>query len=126
MKKNSNRIVRINEEVKHELSKIIREGLKDPRVDSLTSIVHVDTTPDLKHCKVHVSTLGDSSKHQETLEGLQASSGFIRRELARNVNLRNTPELHFVMDHSIEYGVKMSKLIEEVTTHDAETHVEEE
>ena len=118
MKKNSNRIVRINEEVKHELSAVIREGLKDPRVDTLISIVHVDTTPDLKHCKVYFSTLGDENKHQETLEGLQNSAGFIRRELARKVNLRNTPELHFHIDHSIEYGVKMNKLISEVRSHD--------
>lgn len=118
MKKNSNRIIRINEEIKHELSSILRDGLKDPRVDTLTSIVHVDTTPDLKHCKVFFSTLGDENKHQETLEGLKNSAGFIRRELATRVNLRNTPELHFVVDHSIEYGVKMSKLIDEVQGHD--------
>lgn len=114
MKKNSNRIIKINEEIKHELSAIIREGLKDPRVDTLVSIIHVDTTPDLKHCKINVSTLGDEHKQQETIEGLKNSSGFIRRELAHRINLRNTPELHFVIDHSIEYGVKMSKLIDEV------------
>ncbi len=120
MKKNSNRIIRINEEIKHEISGIIRNGLKDPRVDTLTSIVHVDTTPDLKFCKIHFSTLGDEAKHQETLEGLKNSAGFIRRELAQKVNLRNTPELIFVIDHSIEYGVKMSKLIDEVNHHNEE------
>lgn len=118
MKKNSNRLIRINEEIKHELSAVIREGLKDPRVDTLVSIVHVDTTPDLKYCKVFFSTLGDDAKHQETLEGLKNSAGFIRRELARRVNLRNTPELKFVIDHSIEYGVNMSRLIKEVSAHD--------
>jgi ribosome-binding factor A len=124
MKKNSNRIIKINEEIKHELSAIIREGLKDPRVDTLISIVHVDTTADLKHCKIYFSTLGDEHKHQETLEGLKNSAGFIRRELARKVNLRNTPELSFVVDHSIEYGVNMNKLIREVTTHDQ--HLDEQ
>jgi len=118
MKKNSNRIIRINEEIKHELSAVIRGGLKDPRVDTLISIVHTDTTPDLKHCKVYFSTLGDENKHQETLEGLNNSAGFIRRELARKVNLRNTPELKFFIDHSIEYGVNMNKLISEVRAHD--------
>jgi len=118
MKKNSNRIIRINEELKHELSAVIRNGLKDPRVDTLISIVHVDTTPDLKQCKIFFSTLGDENKHQETLEGLKNSAGFIRRELARKVNLRNTPELHFYIDHSIEYGVNMNKLISEVRSHD--------
>ncbi|MBN2221756.1 MAG: 30S ribosome-binding factor RbfA [Vallitaleaceae bacterium] len=122
MKKNSNRIIKINEEIKHELSAIIREGLKDPRVDTLVSIIHVDTTPDLKHCKINVSTLGDEHKQQETIEGLKNSSGFIRRELAHRVNLRNTPELHFVIDHSIEYGVKMSKLIDEVNNENRSSH----
>lgn len=125
MKKNSNRIVRINEEIKHELSSIIRDGLKDPRVDTLISIVHVDTTPDLKHCKVHFSIIGDDKKQQDSLEGLKASAGYIRRELAHRINLRNTPELHFALDHSIEYGVKMSQLIEEVKAHDAATHVDD-
>lgn len=126
MKKNSNRIVRINEEIKHELSAIIRDGIKDPRVDTLTSIVYVDTTPDLKYCKVFFSTLGDDKKHQETLEGLKSSAGYIRRELARKVNLRNTPELKFVVDHSIEYGVNMNKLIREVTEKDQLNHVDED
>ena len=125
MKKNSNRIVRINEEVKQELSAILREGLKDPRVDSLTSIVEANVTPDLKYCKVFFSTLGDEEKAQETLEGLKNSAGYIRRELARRVNLRNTPELHFVADHSIEYGVKMGKLIDEVTQSHHEKDEEE-
>ncbi len=126
MKKNSNRIVRINEEIKHELSAIIRDGIKDPRVDTLTSIVYVDTTPDLKFCKVFFSTLGDEAKHQDTLEGLKNSAGYIRKELARRVNLRNTPELKFVVDHSIEYGVNMSKLIKEVTEKDQINHVDED
>lgn len=123
MKKNSNRIIRINEEIKHELSAIIREGLKDPRVDTLTSIIEVDTTADLKLCKIYFSTLGDEAKHLETLEGFKNSAGFIRRELAHRVNLRNTPELKFIVDHSIEYGVKMGKLISDVTEHD---HLNEE
>jgi len=125
MKKNSNRIVRINEEIKHELSSIIRGGIKDPRVDTLISIVYVDTTPYLKYCTVFFSTLGNESKHLETLEGLKNSAGYIRHELARRVNLRNTPEIKFVMDRSIEYGVNMSKLIDEVTTHDRDVHVSE-
>lgn len=114
MKKNSHRIIRINEELKHELAKIIRQDLKDPRVDSLTSVLAVDTTPDLKQAKIYISVLGDKEKGQATIEGLTSSTGFIRRELARRINLRNTPELAFQLDHSIEYGIKMSKLIDEV------------
>lgn len=115
MRKNSNRIIRISEEIKHELSKIIRDGLKDPRVDTLISIIRVETTGDLKQCKVSISIIGDEEKQKDTLAGLKSSAGFIRRELAHRINLRNTPELRFVIDHSIEYGVKMNKLIRDVT-----------
>lgn len=125
MKKNSNRITRINEEIKHEISNIIGNGLKDPRVDSLTSIVRVDTTTDLKHCKVFFSTLGDEEKQQQTLAGLNNSAGYIRHELARSVNLRNTPELKFIMDCSIEYGVKMSQMIDQVNQKESTTEEDE-
>lgn len=114
MRKANNRIIRINEEVKHELSNILRSGIKDPRVNPMTSILRVETTSDLKHCKVFVSVLGDDEARKSTEEGLKSSSGFIKKELARSVNLRNTPELHFVIDQSIEYGVHMSKLISDV------------
>lgn len=114
MKKNNNRITRINEEIRNELSSIIRSELKDPRIDVMTTVTGVETTPDLKFCKIFVSVLGDEEKQKETLAGLKSSSGFIRNELAKRINLRNTPELTFVIDHSIEYGVNMSKLIDEV------------
>ena len=114
MKKTNNRITRINEEVRHELSTIIGRELKDPRINSMTSVVRVETTPDLKYCKIFVSVLGDDENQKETLEGLKSSTGFIRNELAKRINLRNTPELHFVLDHSIEYGVHMSKLIDDI------------
>lgn len=123
-KKANNRITRINEEVKHELSYILRE-LKDPRIPLLTSVVQTEVTTDLKHCTIYISILGDDVDHEEAVAGLKSSSGFIRKELARRLNLRNTPELHFVMDHSIEYGVRMSKLIEEVN-HPGEPTKEEE
>lgn len=123
MGKVNTRIIRINEEMKHELSCIIREELKDPRVDKMTSVLVVETTPDLKFCKIHVSVLGDEQVQKDTLEGLKKSAGFIRKELARRVNLRNTPELHFVLDHSIEIGVNMSKLIDDVIRKQEETHV---
>jgi ribosome-binding factor A len=112
-RKGNNRITRINEEVKHELSYIIR-NLKDPRVPALTSIIDIDVTTDLKHCNIYISVLGTDEEVEAAKEGLKHSSGFIRRELASRLNLRNTPELHFVMDHSIEYGIKMSKLIDDV------------
>ena len=118
MKKNNNRITRINEEIRHELSMIISRELKDPRINPMTSILRVETTTDLKHCNIYASILGDNESIENTKAGLKSSSGFIRNELAKRLNLRNTPELHFVIDHSIEYGINMSKLIDEVIRHD--------
>lgn len=113
MRKNSIKNTRINGEVQRELSNIIRE-LKDPRVGTMTSVTAVEVTPDLKYCKAYISVLGDDETKAETLAGLKSAAGFIRRELARTVNLRNTPEIKFIMDESIEYGMRMSKLIDDV------------
>lgn len=112
-RKGNNRISRINEQVKHEMSYIIR-NLKDPRIPDMTSVVEVEVTTDLKHCKAYISMLGTDEQIAEGEEGLKHSKGFIRKELASRLNLRNTPEIHFVMDNSIEYGIKMSQLIDEV------------
>ena len=98
-----------------ELSNILRGGIKDPRVAPLTSVVSVEVAPDLKTCKAYISVFGDEKAQQDTLAGLKSASGYIRRELARNLNMRNTPEITFVMDQSIEYGVNMSKKISDVT-----------
>ena len=114
MKKRSIKNTRINEEVMRELSNIIRGEVKDPRVNPLTSVVAVEVAPDLKTAKAYISVLGDEESQAKTLEGLKSSAGFIRHKLAENVNLRNTPEITFVMDQSIEYGVRMSHLIDEV------------
>lgn len=105
---------RINSEVAHELSMLISREIKDPRISPLTSVVAVDVTPDLKQAKVYISVLGDDEKRQETYEGLKSASSHLRSMLAKNINLRNTPQLEFIMDQSIEYGVNMTKLIDEV------------
>ena len=102
-----------NGEVRRALSEIIRD-VKDPRVDPFCSIVEVIVAPDLKTCKVYVSVLGDEAAAKENLEGLRSAEGFIRRELAHTLNLRNTPELKFINDDSIRYGVEMTKKIEEI------------
>ncbi len=102
-------------EVQRELSEIIRSEIKDPRIHPMTTVVSVDVTPDLKYCKAYVSVLGDAEAAQETIQGLKSAVGYVRRELAHRVNLRNTPEITFVLDQSIEYGVHMSHLIDEVT-----------
>ncbi|OUQ21506.1 ribosome-binding factor A [Lachnoclostridium sp. An14] len=115
MRKNSIKNTRINMEVQRELSEIIRTEIKDPRIHPMTTVVAVDVTPDLKYCKAYVSVLGDEEAAKATLQGLKSAVGYVRRELARRVNLRNTPEITFVLDQSIEYGVHMSHLIDEVT-----------
>lgn len=115
MKKRSIKNTRINEEVLREISEIIRNDVKDPRVNStLTSVVAVEVAPDLKTSKVYISVLGDEKFQEDTIKGLTSSAGYIRRQLASKLNLRNTPEIHFILDQSIEYGVRMSKLIDEV------------
>lgn len=115
MRKRSIKNTRVNTEVQRELSNIIRGGIKDPRVALWTSVVAAEVAPDLKTCKAYISVLGDEHEQEQTILGLQSAEGYIRRELARTLNLRNTPEIRFVLDQSIEYGVHMSKKIEEVT-----------
>ena len=118
MRKNSIKNTRINGEVQRELSNIIRGEIKDPRINPLTSVVAVEVAPDLKTCKAWISVLGDEEVRKSTLQGLKSAEGFIRRELARTINLRNTPDITFVMDQSIEYGVNMSHKIDEVIAAD--------
>ena len=101
--------------MQRELSNIIRGGIKDPRVAPWTSVVAAEVAPDLKTCKAYISVLGDEKAQADTLEGLQSAEGYIRRELARTLNMRNTPEIRFILDQSIEYGVNMSRKIDEVT-----------
>ena len=106
----SNRIGRINEEIQKELSNLIR-NLKDPRVqDTMISITHVETTPDLRWAKVYVSFLQEE-RAKEALKGLKSAGGYLRRELGSALNLRYTPELNWALDDSITYGAKMMKLI---------------
>ncbi len=114
MRKDSKKNIRINEEVRRELAEIIRGGLKDPRVSPMTSVLSCEVAPDLKTCKAYVSVYGDADAIKDTVEGLNSAEGYIRRELARRINLRNTPELRFIVDESIAYGVRMSNLIDDV------------
>ena len=118
MRKNSVKNTRVNGEVQRVLAEIIRGGLKDPRISPWTSVVAVEVAPDLKSCKAWISVLGDEEVRKSTLQGLKSAVGYIRRELAHRVNLRNTPEITFVLDQSIEYGVNMSHKIDEVIAAD--------
>ena len=110
----SNKLGRINEDIQRVLSSLLRD-VKDPRVQQgMISILAVDTTPDLKFCKVHLSVLGleDERRMQK---GLASSAGYLRRELGRALTIRNTPELTFVIDKSIEHGAHVSKILSELT-----------
>ena len=111
--KNNPRLGRIDEEYKKELSQIIGYELKNPNVTGLISVTKVKVTSDLKYAKVYVSVL-NSKNIKNTLAGLKKSSGYIRSELAKRVNLRNTPELIFELDDSIEYGAKIDSILKEI------------
>ena len=128
MRKNSVKNTRINGEVQRVLAEIIRAGIKDPRIAPMTSVVSVEVAPDLKTCKAWISVLGDEKAQADTMEGLRSAEGYIRGRLARIINLRNTPQITFIMDQSIAYGVNMSRLIDEVVEKDemAEKRIIEE
>ena len=114
MRKNSVKNTRINSEVQKVLAETIRGEIKDPRIAPLTSVVAVEVSPDLKTCKAWISVLGDEAAQKETMAGLRSASGFIKSRLAKEIDLRITPEVQFIMDQSIAYGVNMSHKIDEV------------
>ena len=97
-----------------ELSQIIRFEVKDPRINAMTSVIRVDTTADLKYCKVFVSVLGNEEEKQNVMKGLKNAGGFIRHLVAERINLRFTPELQFKLDESTEYAIHMNQLMEQV------------
>ena len=123
MRKKKVKNTRINSEVLKELSTLRSREIKDPRISPMTSVVSVEVAPDLKTCKAYISVLGDEEAQKDTLSGLKSAHGYIKRELAHSVNLRNTPDIRFILDQSIEYGVNMSRKIDEIT---AELHKGEE
>lgn len=114
LRKNSIKNTRINGEVQKELSRIIQNEIKDPRIAPMTSVVAAEVAPDLKTCKAYISVFGDEKAAADTLAGLKSAESYIRRQLARTVNLRNTPEIRFILDQSIAYGVRISHLIDQV------------
>ena len=112
-KKQTNRMSKVDEEIKRELSVIISQDLKNPNITGLISVTKVKTSPDLKSAKVYVSILNSKSK-KNTMQGLKNASGFIRSELARRIVLRYTPELIFDIDDSMEYGAKIDNILKEI------------
>lgn len=119
MRKNSNKNKRINGEVQKVISEAIRYS-KDPRISPFTSVMDVEVAPDLKTCKVWVTVMGNDEDRLRTAEGLKSAAGYIRSTVAKQLNMRYTPELRFIMDDSIEYAINMSKIIDEVTAKDNE------
>ena len=122
MRKNSNKNRRINGEVQKVISEAIHFS-KDPRISPFTSGMDVEVDPDLKTCKVWVTVMGNDEDRLRTQEGLKSASGYIRSTLAKELNMRYTPEIRFIMDDSIEYAINMSKKIDEVTAKDNEARL---
>lgn len=110
-----NRMIRINDEIKKELSEILRSGLKDPRLTGMASVVRVETTADLKHCKVYVSVLGDDEAKKVCMDVISGAKGYIRSSVASALDLRQTPEFKFILDDSLDYSIKINKLLDDVT-----------
>ncbi|MFZ5352032.1 MAG: 30S ribosome-binding factor RbfA [Bacillota bacterium] len=112
------RLNRINEEMKKELSDIIRNELKDPRVSAMASVVAVEVTPDLRFAKVYISVLGTEQEKTDTMKGLMSAAGYVRREVGDRMQLRHIPEMHFELDKSIEHGASIIKLLKELNNND--------
>ncbi|MBQ7491630.1 MAG: 30S ribosome-binding factor RbfA [Clostridia bacterium] len=127
----SNRINRINEEIQKELSSLFRT-LKDPRVQGgMVTVTHVDTTSDLRYCRVFVSVL-NKTQEADVIKGLKSAAGYLRRELGAAIQLRYTPELQFVADDSIEYGAHILEMLRDpnvvkpANPANADIHLEDE
>lgn len=112
-RKNSNRMDKINEELKRELSVIIDNNVKNPNITGMISVTKVKTSPDLKYAKVYISLLNCKNK-KDTLDGLKSASGFMRSEIAKRINLRYTPEISFEIDDSMEYGNRIDNILKEI------------
>jgi len=108
------RIIRINDEITRVAAEVIRSELTDPGIGTIVTVLRAETTTDLKQCKIFVSVLGDEEKQKTTMEALSRATGFIRKRIAEIINLRQTPEIKFIFDDSIEHGMRMRKLIEEL------------
>jgi len=121
----SHRTAKISEEIKKELSQMIREEVKDPRVKGLISVTHVEATNDLRYAKVFISILSDPEISKITMLALEKAGGYLRSELAKRLQLRYTPELLFKLDSSLEYGSKINQILSEIND-DSKGSIKEE
>lgn len=117
MPKNEARLNRVNEELKREISRVLTLELKNSKVTGLISVTKAKITPDFKYAKIYISILNSKSV-AKTMEGLKESSGFIRSQIAKNINLRITPELIFEIDDSLEYGARIDSILNEINKKD--------
>ena len=108
-----NRMIRINDEIRNELSALLRSEINDPRLTAMASCVRVETTTDLKHCKAYISIMGSEEEKQKGMDAIESAKGHIRSQIARAINLRSTPEFKFILDDSLDYSFKISKLLDE-------------
>ena len=113
-----NRIIRINDEIKKELAQILRDGLKDPRLMSMASVVRVETTNDLKYCKAYISVMGDEETKESCMEAINSAKGHIKSQIASTLQLRQTPDFKFILDDSLDYSFKINKMLDDVTKSD--------
>ncbi|MBE3100801.1 MAG: 30S ribosome-binding factor RbfA [Firmicutes bacterium] len=118
------RIDRISEEIRKEISDIIRTEVKDPRIASMSTIIKAEVTKDLRHAKIYVSVLGSDEEKNSTIEGFKKASGYIRRELGTRMDIHYIPELHFELDTSIEYSIQISKKLDELHLNQEEKDVD--
>ncbi|MEA4852720.1 MAG: 30S ribosome-binding factor RbfA [Christensenella sp.] len=116
----ANRMNRIDEEVKRALADIIRNDVKDDRLSDMVSVTRVEITPDLKFAKVSVSVYGEEKRRHASIDALNHGASYIRGRLAKTVKLRRVPELSFHLDNSIEYGIKIAKILNEVNSKENE------
>lgn len=120
------RVNRLNEEVKKIISDIIRNQLRNPAISSLTSVVAVDITRDLRYATVYISVLGNNSEKEETIKALEKSAGYVRREIGKQIKVRYTPEVIFKLDESIEKGIEMYNKISKITKDNNRTLIQED
>ena len=119
------RIERISEEVRHEVDRIIREELHDPRIGGTFSITRAEVTRDLRYAKIYVSVLEDD-KRDDLMKALKSASGFVRRSLGKNMLIRYAPELQFVSDQNIAYGVHIAKMLADANVQPADEEDKDE
>ena len=111
----SHRIERVNTQIKREISELIQQHLRDPRLTEFVAVTEVATSPDLKYAKVYISSMGGQQEEGQVLSALNSAAGFLRSSLAKRMKMRYTPELHFLWDNSIEHGDKVLRLLDQVS-----------